>query len=219
MSDLPATLTPEQILAAVLPGVAAAGGEEAQPVGKCEVGVQLRRARTAQGLTLQQLAAQSGLAVSTISKAERGQIALSYEKMLKLGNALEIDLTRLFMVGDAPVAAAGERPTVVKDRFADVQHYETGQYAYSVLCGAYPAKKMQPLMAVIHAREAADFAETIRHPGQEFVMVLEGAVRILFENGQSIELARHEAAYFDSGIGHVYVSLSEQPAQVLSVCC
>lgn len=210
--------TPAEVLASVLPGAVAAE-EGRAPVGKTEVGAKLRRARKARGLTLEQLAARSGLALSSISKAERGQIALSYEKMLKLGSALEIDLTRLFMVDDAPAPEGQRHPTVVKDRFADVQHYETGQYDYSVLCGAFPDKKMQPLMAVIHAREAGDFSETIRHPGQEFVMVLDGRVRILFENGETIELAQHEAAYFDSGIGHVYVSLSEQPAQVLSVCC
>jgi uncharacterized cupin superfamily protein len=52
---------------------------------------------------------------------------------------------------------------------------------------------MQPLVAVINAREAGEFSETIRHAGQEFVMVLSGRVRILFENGESVELGRHGA--------------------------
>lgn len=210
--------SPTQVLASLLPGAAGAV-TAAAPVGKQEVGAKLRKERKQRGMTLQQLAERSGLAVSTISKAERGAMALSYEKMLKLGAALEIDMTRLFMGADAAVPPADSRPTVVKDCFNDVQRYETDQYVYSVLCGAFPDKKMQPLMAVINAREAADFSETIRHPGQEFVIVLSGRVRILFENGETLELGRHEAAYFDSGIGHVYVSLSKQPAQVVSVCC
>ena len=205
---------PDLVLAAALPGARTAAS---LPAGKHEVGAKLRRARKARGLTLQQVAESSGLAVSTVSKAERGQIALSYEKVLKLGGALDIDMARLFMVGDAP--AAPDAPTVVKDRFADVQGYQTDQYVYSVLCGAFPGKKMQPLAAVINAREAGDFSATIRHPGQEFVLVLSGRVRILFENGESVELGRHETAYFDSGVGHVYVSLSRQPAQIVSGCC
>lgn len=207
-------LSPDQVLAAVLPG---ARSPAALPAGKHEVGAKLRKARKARGLTLQQVAASSGLAVSTVSKAERGQIALSYEKVLKLGGALDIDMARLFMVGDAQ-APDGQAPTVVKDRFEDVQRYETDQYVYSVLCGAFPGKKMQPLVAVVNAREAGEFSEVVRHPGQEFVMVLSGRVRILFENGESVELGRHEAAYFDSSVGHIYVSLSRQPAQVVSVC-
>jgi len=206
--------SPDQVLAAVLPGARSAA---ALPAGKHEVGAKLRKARKDRGLTLQQVAKSSGLAVSTVSKAERGQIALSYEKVLKLGCALDIDMARLFMVGDAQ-AAEGQAPTVVKGRAEDVQRYETDQYVYSVLCGAFPGKKMQPLVAVINAREADEFSEAIRHPGQEFVMVLSGRVRILFENGESVELGRHEVAYFDSGVGHIYVSLSRQPAQVVSVC-
>ncbi|CDM24321.1 Transcriptional regulator, Cro/CI family [Castellaniella defragrans 65Phen] len=211
-----------QVLSKVLPGAAAPPASAASPglAGRHEVGARIRAARKERRLTLQQVAQRSGLAVSTVSKAERGQIALSYEKVLQLGRALDIDMTRLFMQADARLEAdpAGS-PTVVKDRFADVQRYETDQYEYSVLCGAFPGKKMQPLVALINAREARDFSETIRHPGQEFVMVLSGRVRILFENGEAVELGRHEAAYFDSGVGHVYVSLSRQPAQVVSICC
>ena len=214
MPSSPATTSPQQLLAQLLPAAQAAA---APPPGKLEVGAKIRKARKDKGLTLQQVAVRSGLAVSTVSKAERGQIALSYEKVLQLGKALEIDMTQLFMTGSTPVQTA--RPTVVKDRFDDVQKYDTEQYEYSVLCGAFPDKKMQPLVAIINAREAGDFDETIRHPGQEFVMVLSGRVRIVFENGESVELGKHEAAYFDSGVGHVYVSLSKQPAQVVSVCC
>lgn len=207
-----------QILSSVLPG--ARTPEAAALAGKQEVGAKLRQARKARQLTLQQVAQRSGLAVSTVSKAERGRIALSYEKVLQLGHALDIDMTRLFMPTGAQLDPdESDHPVVVKDRFEDVQRYETAQYEYSVLCGAFPGKKMQPIIARINAREACDFSETIRHPGQEFVVVLSGRVRIVFENGETVELGRHETAYFDSGVGHVYVSLSRQPARVVSVCC
>lgn len=208
-----------QVLAEVLPGASAPAGGRGL-AGRHEVGAKIRAARKERKLTLQQVAQRSGLAVSTVSKAERGLIALSYEKVLQLGGALDIDMTRLFMPASAQLGSdAAEPPTFVKDRFEDVQRYETDQYEYSVLCGAFPGKKMQPLVALINAREAHDFSETIRHPGQEFVMVLSGRVRILFENGETVELGLHEAAYFDSGVGHIYISLSRQPAQVLSMCC
>ncbi len=209
--------TADQVVEKLMPVVRPTSGALA---GKLEVGTKIRKARKERKLTLRQVAERSGLAVSTISKAERGQLALSYEKVLQLGKALDIDMTRLFMAGDVQTdPQLATPPTVVKDRFEDVQRYETDQYEYSVLCGAYPAKKMQPLVAVINAREAGEFSETIRHAGQEFVMVLSGRVRLVFENGETIELGQHEAAYFDSGIGHVYVTLSEQPAQIVSVCC
>lgn len=46
------------------------------------VGGHLRQARKARGLTLAELSERSGIAVSTISKAERGDIALTYDLSL-----------------------------------------------------------------------------------------------------------------------------------------
>jgi transcriptional regulator with XRE-family HTH domain len=136
------------------------------------------------------VAESSGLAVSTISKAERGQIALSYEKVLMLGNALDIDDTAVH--GRGRPAGGRRHAHRGQDCFEDVQRYETDQYLYSVLCGAF-GQKMQPLVAVINAREAGEFSETIRHAGQ----VRDGA----FGPGahpvrarRSVALERHRAA-------------------------
>ena len=48
-------------------------------------------------------------------------------------------------------------------------------------------------------------------------MVLSGRVRIHFETGEAIELERQESAYFDSGVGHVYLSIGKADAQVVVV--
>lgn len=195
---------------------AAAGSAVSEIVGKEEMGARLRAERKARGMTLRALSAASGIAVSTLSKAELGQIALSYEKFAALARALDIDMSRLFMPGgvdQAPVA-----PTYVKNAQVDARDYVTDNYHYSLLMGEYPGKQMLPMLATIDARDVSEFEDYIRHPGQEFVVVLAGKVRIQFENGESVVLTRHQSAYFDSGMGHVYLSMSRQPAQVLAVC-
>src|SRR5690606_31616490 len=73
-------------------------------VGKKEMGARLRAERKARKMTLQDLSHASGIAVSTISKAELGQIARSYEKFAALARGLGIDMTRLLMLGDSPQA-------------------------------------------------------------------------------------------------------------------
>ena len=77
---------------------------------------------------------------------------------------------------------------------------------------------MTPIVATIFSRELEEFTEYIRHPGQEFVFVLAGAVRIVFETGNTIHLKKNDTAYFDSSVGHVYLSSSRSPAKVLAVC-
>lgn len=185
-------------------------------VGKKEMGSRLRAERKARKMTLQALSRASGIAVSTISKAELGQIALSYEKFASLARALDIDMTRLFILGDAPQAAVP--PTFLKSTLVEAHDYVTENYHYRLLLGEYPGKKMLPMLAIIDSRSVDEFEDYIRHPGQEFVMVLSGKVRIQFENGENVVLQRFESAYFDSSIGHVYLSLSKTPAQVLAVC-
>jgi transcriptional regulator with XRE-family HTH domain len=185
-------------------------------VGKEEMGARLRAERKARKLTLQAVSRASGIAVSTLSKAELGQIALSYEKFAALARALDIDMTRMFMLGDTPQAAVA--PTFIKNKLGDARDYVTENYHYRLLMGEYPGKKMTPMFALIDAREVVEFEDYIRHPGQEFAVVLSGKVRIQFENGDSVVLGKLETAYFDSSIGHVYLSLSKKPAEVLAVC-
>ena len=77
---------------------------------------------------------------------------------------------------------------------------------------------MVPLIVTIYSRSVDEFDAFIKHPGQEFTHVLSGAVQIVFENGTTISLKKNESAYFDSSVGHVYLSTSKAPARVLAVC-
>ncbi|TEA78720.1 helix-turn-helix domain-containing protein [Allopusillimonas ginsengisoli] len=185
--------------------------------GNAEVGARLRGIRKARRMTLKQVSEATGLAVSTLSKAELGQTALSYAKFARLAQALGVDMTALFVVGGEKVPDT--QPVVLKNSLEDVQHYTTSNYDYSLIFGEYPGKRMKPMVARIEARDMSEFDDYIRHAGQEFAVVLSGKIRIEFESGDSVVLARHETAYFNSGVGHVYLSLSRQPAQVLVVCC
>src|SRR5690606_33654739 len=92
-------------------------------VGKKEMGARLRAERKARKMTLQDLSRASGIAVSTIARAELRRIALTNEKFAWWSRALNIDLTRLFMLGDAPQAAIA--PTYVKTTLHDALDYVT----------------------------------------------------------------------------------------------
>jgi len=181
------------------------------------VGGRLRAIRKEHGLTLKDLSDRSGVALSTLSKIELGQISVSYEKFAAVARALDVDIATLFdpRAGAAPVA--GRRPVVVRSTLAAAPRYDAENYDYRMLATEFPGKRMTPLHGIVVARQLAQFPDFIRHPGQEFVMVLSGRVRIHFETGEAIELARQESAYFDSGIGHVYLSTSKADAQVVVV--
>jgi len=181
------------------------------------VGARLRAIRKGQGLTLKELSARSGVALSTLSKIELGQISVSYEKFATVARALDVDIAALFDPRAGAAPAGGRRPVVVRSTLAAAPSYDAENYDYRMLATAFPGKRMTPLHGTIVARRLGQFPDYIRHPGQEFVMVLSGCVCIHFETGETIELARQESAYFDSGVGHVYLSTSKADAQVLVV--
>lgn len=181
------------------------------------VGERLRAIRKRHGLTLRALSSRSGVALSTLSKIELGQISVSYEKFAAVARALDVDIASLFDPRADAAPAAGHPTVVVRTTLDAAPRYDTENYDYRMLATGFPAKRMTPLHGIVVARQLAQFPDYIRHPGQEFVMVLSGRVRIHFETGEVIELARQESAYFDSGVGHVYLSTGKADAQVVVV--
>lgn len=179
------------------------------------VGGHLRQARKARGLTLTELSERSGIAVSTISKAERGDIALTYDKFAALAHSLELEFDKIF--GRSRKQTAGAmKPSFTAN--GKQQIYDTPNYEYGMLANNLTGKRMVPMRAHIRARAVSDFPEYIRHSGEEFVFLLGGKLELRFENGKSFKLTPGDSLYFDSSVGHVYLSLGDEDAEVL-VCC
>ena len=62
-----------------------------------------------------------------------------------------------------------------------------------------------------------DYSGFNHHAGQEFLLVITGKLKVVFENGEILELEKDQGAYFDSSVGHVYLSTSRKEAEVLMV--
>jgi transcriptional regulator with XRE-family HTH domain len=193
----------------------ALGHEAPPPLDHKLVGAHLRQARKARGLTLAELSQRSGIAVSTISKAERGDIALTYDKFAALAHSLELEFDAIFGRRRKPAAGA------MKPSFTAAgkqQIYDTPNYEYGMLANSLTGKRMMPMRAHIHARAVSDFPEYIRHSGEEFVFLLSGKLELRFENGKSFKLMPGDSLYFDSSVGHIYLSVGDEDADAL-VCC
>ncbi|MBP5122717.1 MULTISPECIES: helix-turn-helix domain-containing protein [Pseudomonas] len=170
-------------------------------------------------MTLKQLSERSGVALSTLSKMELAQVSVSYEKLAAAARALGVDIAQLF--SPAPnliqTRSAQVQPTVVSTTIADAPGYSTGHYDYHQVAGDFPGRSMTPMYARIFARELQQFEDYIRHPGQEFALVLSGRVRIQFETGEAVSIGPQETAYFNSSIGHVYLAEGQKDAEVMVV--
>lgn len=177
-------------------------------------GLRLRAARKRFGWTLAQLAERSGVSITTISRAERGQLALGYENFTALGRALEMDMNAMFAgAGVKPAPLAG--PVVTRAGQGVV--YRGLAISYEFLGTTAAGKQMSPIVGTVHARQVHGPEDFVRHTGEEFVYVLSGEIDVHFDHGEVLRLGRGDSLYFDSRIGHAYVSVSRPLAKILGM--
>lgn len=178
-------------------------------------GKRLRAARKAFGWTLAQVAEASDISITTISRAERGQLALSYEKFSALARALQMDLASMFSEAGA-TATRLDGPVLT--RAGEGVVYRGQAFSYEFLSTQAVGKQMSPILGIVHARRINGPEDFAHHHGEEFIFILSGRVDVHFETGVVVALAKGDSLYFDSRVGHAYVSTSRQPAHTIGAC-
>lgn len=178
-----------------------------------DLGQRVRELRKSRGWTLEQAAKQAGLARSTLSKIENGQMSPTYDALKKLATGLEIPVPQLFKSPRG--AQVNGRMAVTKNN--EGSSHPTGTYEHELMASALTKKSMLPYRARVRARDMAEFDGWVRHDGEEFLYVLTGVVMLYTEFYEPVELRRGDSAYYDAAMGHNVISLSEDDAVILWV--
>jgi transcriptional regulator with XRE-family HTH domain len=168
------------------------------------LGVLMRGLRARKGWTLKEMSVESGIPVSTLSKVEHDRLTLTYDKLYQLSQRLGMRMSELFAEdSEDPVAPTARRS------LGDLQHavrVETPNYDYHYLCAELRRKRMIPVIARIRAKTAKQFGNLTHHSGEEFSYVLKGSVVINTEFYDPVVLHEGQSIYFDSSMGHAYLS-------------
>jgi transcriptional regulator with XRE-family HTH domain len=193
-------------------------GNEKVAMNRPTLGKLLRNLRARNGWTLSQMSARIGIPVSTLSKVEHERLTLTYDKLLQVSQRLGIQMSELF-AGQQPEAEAAVTARRSIGRQTDAIRVETANYDYYYLCPELRRKRMVPVLTRIRAKSAAAFGDLVRHPGEEYIYVLEGKVEVHTEFYDPVVLNVGESIYIDSNMGHAYlVSEGYEEALVLGVC-
>lgn len=162
----------------------------------------LRAVRQQRGMTLDELAAGTGLTKSYLSKVERGQSVPSIAAALKISRTLDVDVARLFSDDQEAGTLSVERAA---DRGGERQH-------------AVAADMLGKAMSPFVVRPGRQFVRHTHpsHPGQEFLFVHEGTVE-LNHDGRIIRLDEGDCAYFDAAAPHKLRQIGDRDAAVVVV--
>jgi transcriptional regulator with XRE-family HTH domain len=164
------------------------------------VGPRLRAIRRQRETTLADVAAQTGISVSTLSRLEAGRRRPTLELLLPLAQAYGVQFDELV---DAPPTGDPRihmRP-VKRDGMTliPLTRRAGGVQAYKLIIPARPGPREQKV-----------------HEGYEWAYVLNGRLRLLLGD-QDLVLTEGEAAEFDTRVPHWFGSADPTPVEVLSL--
>ena len=167
------------------------------------VGPRLRALRQERETTLANLAAETGISVSTLSRLESGSRRPTLELLLPLARAYDVTLDELVdapPTGDPRVTlratkAGGMTMLPLTRRTGGIQAYKI------VLPGRGPRARAPELQT---------------HEGYEWVYVLDGELRLRLAH-HDLVLSPGEAAEFDTRTPHWFGSAGSEPVEFLSL--
>lgn len=186
--------------------------DEAKP------GTILKRLRSQSGWTLADVSARTGFPISTLSKIEKGQVSLSYDKLARISKGLDVDIAIFFArddTGGSQAVPSGRRSIARKGEGRSI---ETRSYLNHFLATDLLNKRFVPMVGEGFVTSIDDFGEMIRHQGEEFCYVLEGTLEFHTDLYAPVTLEVGDSIYFDSGMGHAYISVGDRPLKVLCIC-
>jgi transcriptional regulator with XRE-family HTH domain len=185
---------------------------------RSRLGAALKALRRQKGWTLAEVSRRTGFSVPTLSKVENDRLSLSYDKLIRVSEGLEVDIAQLFAPAEGPAAPATITGRRSVNRVGEGDLVATRNYDYMYLSGDVTRKKFIPILTEIRAHSIEEFGELVRHAGDEFLYVLEGQLEVHTELYAPIVLAVGESAYIDSTMGHAYVARGPGRCRVLAVC-
>jgi transcriptional regulator with XRE-family HTH domain len=191
-------------------------GTSEQDRGNEDIGRNLRELRKARDLTLSGISSVTGVSISALSKIENGLVSPSFDVMKRICDGLDIAIEDLVAPRSrhAAVLSSGRRTLT---RRSEGAHFTSGQYDYKAHATELSRKGMVPFEMRIRARSVEEFDHWSRHNGEEFVYVLQGSIEVHTDQYAPFRLDAGESAYFDSGMAHLYISVSAEDATVLSI--
>jgi transcriptional regulator with XRE-family HTH domain len=166
-----------------------------------QVGPRLRALRQQRRATLRDLAEETGISVSTLSRLESGQRRPTLEQLLPLARAHRVSLDELV---DAP--ATGDprvemRPVRRHGRVhIPLTRRPGGLQAYKIV---FPVKPAEP-------------SALATHEGYEWTYVLSGQLRLVLGD-RELELAAGEVVEFDTRTPHWVGNPGPHPTEVLAL--
>ncbi len=177
------------------------------------LGPRIKTLRKERGLSLAGLAKTTGVSEATLSRVENEQTLVSAHHLYQLAQTLGVDITAFFEPGSKSIST-GIRSICRKGEGIPLS---TARYDAQVLCTDIASKRMHPAIDTVTVGSLEAAGGYSRHDGEEFLHVLAGRLLLATEFYEPATLEPGDSIYFDSHMGHAYLSADGAPVQILVI--
>jgi transcriptional regulator with XRE-family HTH domain len=168
----------------------------------------LREVRQERGLTLAQVSTATGISRSFLALLEKGESDISLGRLLPLLEFFKLSMADVLQWDDGErdeVVRAGEAPFL----FTIAQ----GMDAYL----AAPDRGRPFLPVLVVYKPGASMSQYSEHDGDEFFFLIEGSLRISFQDSDPVVLRSGDSFFFSSRRAHLIATDGDSVARALVI--
>lgn len=190
---------------------------------KPNLGESLKAIRARQNLNLTQLSERANLPQSTLSKVESGQMSLNYDKLIRVAEALGVQVGELFQSAEEIENQSGALARRTIDRADAESNKSVDHYDYRYLCNDLKNRLMIPLLFEVHEVAGSqsdgndDPMKMMNVVGERFAYVLQGPVEFHCDHYETVTLNTGDSIYVDAAMPHAFAAQKGMEARVLTI--
>ena len=175
-----------------------------------QIGQRLKGLRDVLDLTAEEVAATIDIDVDKYLKIEQGESDITISKLMTIAHKYGVSTEELIFA-EAPhmksyfVVRKGQGMSIER----------TKAYKYQSLVGGFVGHKADVFIVTVEPKPGVTTIYKNSHPGQEFNLVLEGAME-LYIGGKTMVLEEGDSIYFDSTKPHGMLAKGDRPVKFLA---
>lgn len=172
-----------------------------------EIAEKIRNLRKRKNWTLKELSERTGLSVSFLSQVENGTSSLAITSLKKISDAFNVSINYFFKspeIHNFLIKKEDQSPFKIDGCNSELVR----------LSGDFSNRTLESLLVTIPPEEQHGNKST--HPGEEFVMVLEGAL-IVNINGTEYLAKAGDTLHYPSTIMHTWFNPLKEETKILCI--
>ncbi|MBO4659341.1 MAG: helix-turn-helix transcriptional regulator [Prevotella sp.] len=176
-----------------------------------QIGERLRGLRDVLDISAEEVAALCGISVENYLGMEKGESELSVANLQKIAKQYGVSLDVL-MFGEEPKMSS----YFLTRKGHGMSVERRSAYNYESLASGFRGRKADPFIVTVEPKPADTPKEMNSHSGQEFNMVLEGAMELTI-GPKVLTLQEGDSVYFDATQPHGMRTLNDKPVRFLAI--